>query len=166
MRSRILAEVQTPDSFFLCANSLRLLSFSTQVSPLKNKNIRLYFYIYVFLTICQDAAVDITYKVEHVSLNCTKSSHLSLELEHEWHRLISRFTITTKLLVTQCEDLSWIVCEIEGTRVAILKGVAAILIKTHEEIDLVPSYGAEIRFVQVYLPEVFNGQKICAQNDE
>ena len=48
--------VPTPNSSFVCANSPRLLYCSTQVSPLMN-NIRLYFYISVFLVVCQDPAV-------------------------------------------------------------------------------------------------------------
>ena len=37
--------------------SIKLLSCSTPASPSTNKNIRLYFYIYVSLVVCQDTAV-------------------------------------------------------------------------------------------------------------
>ena len=39
------------------ANSLRPVSFSPQSSPSKNKNIRLYFDIYMLLAVCQEPAV-------------------------------------------------------------------------------------------------------------
>ena len=41
--------VPTPNSSIMCANSLQLLSYSTQVSPSKNKNIKIY---YIFICTC------------------------------------------------------------------------------------------------------------------
>ena len=49
--------VQTPDGSFPYTNSHRLFSSSTQESPSMNKSIGLYFYIYVFLVVCQCPAV-------------------------------------------------------------------------------------------------------------
>ena len=53
---QFILAVLTPNNSFVCVNSLWLLSCSTQASPLKNKNIRLYFYIYMLLVICKDPA--------------------------------------------------------------------------------------------------------------
>ena len=82
---QFLQAVPTPNSSFMHVNSLRLLSCFTQPSPLKNKNIRLYFYIYIFLTVCHDPAVEnnsllweliiYEFKLGYNAINAIKNIH-------------------------------------------------------------------------------------------
>ena len=84
--SRILVEIQvqmpvpTPDSSFVCSNTLQLTFCFTQASPSKNKNIRLYFYSFVVLLVCPDPAVEyniITHTRTHTYILSLKSNPIS-----------------------------------------------------------------------------------------